>query len=220
MHVFDAHTHFFSRAFYEFQARQVPDADVPTLLEKMAGNGIDVPGESIHAHRDRIISDLDENGIDRAVSFASVPEEMEIVGEAAKTSDGRLVPYAMVNPKVSDTLKRFETLHDQYKFKGMLLFPAMQDFAIGGDIAAPGEGTPRPLRAALGDEPEQSVGPLERDGRCGGGVGGDRRGGRHSSPSGGGEPGALRAGPCEEPGCARCASTRGSKDSRGQRRVS
>ena len=136
MHVFDAHTHFFSRAFYEFQARQVPDGDVASLLERMTLSGLDVPTDSNEAHRDRIISDLDENGIDRAVTFASIPDEMEIVGEAAKTSDGRLVPYACVNPLASDTLKKFESLHGQYGFKGMLLFPAMHDYPIGGDAAS------------------------------------------------------------------------------------
>ena len=73
MHVFDAHTHFFSRTFYEYQARKAPSGDVQSLLDKMARAGIDVPGENMEAHRDRIISELDDNGIDRAVSFASVP---------------------------------------------------------------------------------------------------------------------------------------------------
>lgn len=136
MHVFDAHTHFFSRVFYEVQARQVPGGDVPSLLDKIQRNGIDVPGESAEAHRDRIISDLDDNGVDRVVTFASVPEEMEIVGEAANTSDGRLVPYAMVNPRATETLEKFESLAGRYAFKGMILFPAMHDYAIGGDEAA------------------------------------------------------------------------------------
>ena len=135
MYIFDAHTHFFSRTFYEFQAYQVPGGDPAALIQRMGANGIDVPGESNDAHRNRIISDLDENGIDRAVSFASIPDEMEIVGEAAKTSEGRLVPYAVVNPKSRETLDRFESLRDRYDFKGMLLFPAMHDYAIGGDEA-------------------------------------------------------------------------------------
>jgi predicted TIM-barrel fold metal-dependent hydrolase len=136
MHVFDAHTHFFSRAFYEYQARKAPAGDVPFLLEKMARSGIDVPGEGIEAHRDRIISDLDDNGIDRAVTFASVPDEMEIVGQAARSSDGRLVPYAAVNPMVPETLERFELLHSRYDYKGLILFPQAHDYAVGGEDAA------------------------------------------------------------------------------------
>jgi predicted TIM-barrel fold metal-dependent hydrolase len=136
MHVFDAHTHFFSRAFYEYQARKAPSGDVPSMLERMARAGIDVPGDNIEAHRDRIISQLDDNGIDRAVTFASVPDEMEIVGQAAGSSNGRLIPYANVNPTVPETLERFERLHGQYHYRGLILFPQAHDFAVGSDEAA------------------------------------------------------------------------------------
>jgi cytosine/adenosine deaminase-related metal-dependent hydrolase len=130
MHVFDAHTHFFSRVFYEYQARKAPAGDVPFLLDKMARSGIDVPGEDVEAHRDRIISQLDDNGVDRAVTFASVPDEMEVVGQAARSSDGRLVPFASVNPMVPETLKRFESLNDHYDYKGLILFPQAHDYAV------------------------------------------------------------------------------------------
>ena len=98
MHVFDSHTHFFSRTFYEFQVKQIPGGDGSALLDRLRRAGIDVPRESTSTHRDRIIAELDESGVDRAVTFASIPDEMEIVGEAAASSDGRLVPYAMVDP--------------------------------------------------------------------------------------------------------------------------
>jgi predicted TIM-barrel fold metal-dependent hydrolase len=136
MHIFDAHTHFFSRAFYEYQARQVEGGDVPTLLDKFMRNGVDVPGESHSAHRDRIIADLDQHGVDRAITFASIPEEMEIVGEAAAGSGGRLVPYATVNPTDPATLTRFEAAHERYRFHGIILFPAMHDYSVGDDAVA------------------------------------------------------------------------------------
>ena len=117
-------------------ARPRSESDVASLLEKMARAGIDVPGENVEAHRDRIISELDDNGIDRAVTFASVPDEMEIVGQAAKSSGGRLVPYAAVNPTVPETLKRFESLHTHYDYKGIVLFPQAHDYAVGGEEAA------------------------------------------------------------------------------------
>jgi predicted TIM-barrel fold metal-dependent hydrolase len=149
MHVFDAHTHFFSRAFYEFQARQVPNGDVAALLEKLGRSGVDVPGESTAAHRDRIIADLDENGIDRAVTFASIPDEMDIVGEAAGASGGRLVPFAAVDPTSPASLAKLESLQPLCGFKGVLLFPAMHDYAIGGDEAASALDLARRLRLVV-----------------------------------------------------------------------
>jgi predicted TIM-barrel fold metal-dependent hydrolase len=136
MHVFDAHTHFFSRTFYEYQARKAPAGDVPALLEKMTRAGIDIPGENVEAHRDRIISELDDNGIDRAVTFASVTDELEVVGQAARSSNGRLIPYGSVNPTLPETLSRYESLHTHYDYKGLILFPQAHDYAVGGEEAA------------------------------------------------------------------------------------
>ena len=136
MYVFDAHTHFFSRTFYEQQAKLRPERDILEMLDRMRTAGIEIPGEDNDAHRKRIVAELDENGIDCAVSFASVPEEMEVVGRAAGTSGGRLVPYAVVNPTVRETLDRFESLRARYNFKGIVLFPAMHGYHIGDDVAA------------------------------------------------------------------------------------
>jgi len=130
-HIFDTHTHFFSRAFYEYQAEQVPNGNVYELLEKMARHGIEIPDEDPLKHRDRFIAELDANGVTRSVLFASVPAEMEAVGEAARTSDGRFFPYAAVNPKAPETIDKLSSLQAKYQFKGMLLFPAMHGYAIG-----------------------------------------------------------------------------------------
>ena len=135
--VFDAHTHFFSRAFYVAQAQQARLPDVPKLLDKMQRYGIDVPGEDHAAHCERIISELDAHGVDRAVTFASVPTELEIVGQAAAASRGRLIPYAIVNPLAPATVEQLERVQGQYNFRGMLLFPAMHDYAIGDASVAP-----------------------------------------------------------------------------------
>ncbi len=174
MHIFDTHLHFFSRAFYEFQAGQVEGGDVAALLERLIRNGIEVPGDDMAALRDRIIADLDAHGINRAVTFASVPGEMEVVGEAALTSGGRLIPFAMVDPTQPQTLDKLESLQERYHFRGMLLFPAMRDYGIGDDVAVPALDLARKhgmlvfvhcgllrlnVRAALGLEPEF---PLDR----------------------------------------------------------
>lgn len=133
-HIFDTHTHFFSRAFYEYQAEQVPGGNVYELLEKMARHGIEIPDADPLKHRDRFITELDANGVTRAVVFASVPDEMEAVGEAARTSEGRLYPYAAVNPRAPETIEKLASLQDTYRFRGMLLFPAMHGYSIGDPV--------------------------------------------------------------------------------------
>jgi predicted TIM-barrel fold metal-dependent hydrolase len=134
MRIFDCHTHFFSRTFFETQAAQVPGADVPRLLEELEAKGMEVPGDDA-SHRERILADLDRNGVARAVCFASVPQEMKAVAEAAYESDGRLVPYAVVDPRDVATVERFDTLQPHYAFQGLMLFPAMHDFGIGDEVA-------------------------------------------------------------------------------------
>jgi hypothetical protein len=89
--IFDAHTHFFSREFYEYQTTLVA-ATEPRLLQRIQAGGFEVPGRTARAHLARWLGELDRNGVARVVTFASVPTEMNVVGEAAAASDGRLVP--------------------------------------------------------------------------------------------------------------------------------
>jgi hypothetical protein len=128
--IFDAHTHFFSREFYEFQTTLIPGADSGAVLERIRAGGIEIPAPDARAHLARWIAELDRNGVARAVTFASVPAEMKVVGEAAAVSGGRLVPFAMVNPRVPETPTTLETLQPTLRFRGMILFPAMHDCPI------------------------------------------------------------------------------------------
>lgn len=135
MEIFDCHTHFFSRTFYETQAAQVPGGDVEVLLAGLSEEGMEVPGEEVAPHRDRIVADLEKNGVSHAVIFASVPQEIKIVAEAAFDSGGKLVPFAVVDPRDPVTLENLDLLQPHYAFRGMMLFPAMHDFGIGDRIA-------------------------------------------------------------------------------------
>jgi predicted TIM-barrel fold metal-dependent hydrolase len=128
--IFDAHTHFFSREFYEFQTTLVPGADRAALLDRIHAGGINVPGRNAADQMARWLAELDKNGVAHAVTFASVPAEMKVVGEAAAASGGRLVPFAMVNPRAPETLTTLESLQPTLRFRGMALFPAMHDYSI------------------------------------------------------------------------------------------
>lgn len=136
MQVLDSHVHFFSRIFYERQAAEARPDNVEGLIDRLNVSGIDVPEDDHIALRDRLILEFDENGVEHALVFASVPEETAVVGEAAYTSDGRMSAFATVNPKQPETLSNLEKLHTRYEFTGMILFPAMHDFGIGEDDAA------------------------------------------------------------------------------------
>lgn len=136
MQVIDSHVHFFSRIFYECQAAEARPDDVAGMMTRMETSGVDVPDSNHIALRDRLIMEFDVNGVEHALVFASVPEEMAVVGEAAFTSDGRMSAFATVNPKKTETLRNLETSHAKFAFTGMILFPAMHDFGIGDDDAA------------------------------------------------------------------------------------
>lgn len=137
MNIFDSHTHFFGREFFEFQTSLVPGGDRTELLERIRAGGIEVPDENWREHRDRILADMDRHGVTRAVMFASAPPEMQSVGEAASGSDGRLVPFVMINPRIPAAIQLLDTVQPRWNFRGMVLFPAAGDYDIGEPLAAP-----------------------------------------------------------------------------------
>lgn len=130
MTIFDAHTHFFGREFYEFQATLVDGADSAETLERFRAGGVEVPGPDAGAHAARWLRELDRHRIARAILFASVPAEMAVVGGVAAASHGRFVPFTVVNPMAPATLDALTSLQPRFGFRGMLLFPAMHDYSI------------------------------------------------------------------------------------------
>ena len=130
MKVFDSHTHFFGREFFEFQATLVNGADPAATLDRIRVGGTEVPEADASAHAARWIREMDRHRIARAVLFASVPAEMIVVAEVAAASDGRFVPFAVVNPKVQVTLTALRALQPRFGFRGMLFFPAMHEYSI------------------------------------------------------------------------------------------
>ena len=130
MALIDAHTHFFSRGFFEDLAGQSPQpGTVAERLERVAEQtGLALPDADTGAHCQRWLEALDAGGVDHAVTFASLPSEADAVAEAVALAKGRLTGYALVNPladkKGAMTRAHFETRG----FRGILLFPAMHHF--------------------------------------------------------------------------------------------
>jgi hypothetical protein len=128
--IFDAHVHFFGREFYDFQTTLVSREDPETVLGRIRAGGVEVPGPDARAHAARWMAELDRHGIERAVIFASCPTEMKAVGEVAAAHRDRVSAYTVVNPLAPATLDLVESLQPRARFKGILLFPAMHDYAI------------------------------------------------------------------------------------------
>lgn len=140
----DFHSHFFSRPFFQALASQSPlTGDVESRIQAVAARaGIEVPAESVPAHAARWIAELDRHGVDHLCTFASAPEEIPAVVEAAALSRGRLSAFALVNPRVEGAAGRVRALLAKNAIRGVLVFPAMHHFRIDGPEA-------RELLAAL-----------------------------------------------------------------------
>ncbi len=128
--IFDAHVHFFGREFYAFQTTLVAREDPEVIFGRIRAGGFEIPGADAKAHAARWIAELDRNRVDRAVIFASSPNEVEVVGAAVKSYPRRLYPYALVNPKAAAQVELLDKLQSQFHFKGILLFPALHEFSM------------------------------------------------------------------------------------------
>jgi predicted TIM-barrel fold metal-dependent hydrolase len=136
MEIFDAHTHFFRREFYEFHTARRPDGTSEILPKRVEDFGSENLPDNAVEYFTRVLDNLDSCGVKRAVTYASVSQEMGTVGEAARVSLGRLVPYASVNPLSTSSMETLRKLQPLFRFRGLVLFPAMHDYPIGGDAAA------------------------------------------------------------------------------------
>ncbi len=139
MTIIDFHTHFFSSSFFKTLAVQSPLAGDPEQKLRViaAKTGIEIPSDDLGDHVARWTREMDRHGVERCASFASVPEEVGAVGEAAAMSKGRLVPIAFVNPRVEGAAARVRSLLAEKGFKGVLVFPAMHHFHIGAPECRP-----------------------------------------------------------------------------------
>jgi hypothetical protein len=138
MAIVDFHMHFFSRPFFDALAAQSPQPGTPReRLERVSERtGIELPPDDLDEHLGRWLSEMDRHGVDHMAAFASLPEEIPAVAEAAARSDGRLSPFALVNPKAEGAPHKVRGLLEDQGFKGVILFPALHHYHVGGPGAA------------------------------------------------------------------------------------
>ena len=138
MSVVDFHVHFFARTFFETLAAQSPQPGTAEerLARVLETTGIELPPADVGQHLDRWVAEFDRCDVEHAAVFASVPEEVPDVAAAAARSGGRLSPFALVNPKVEGAHQKVRGLIEDKGFKGVILFPAMHHYHVGGPGAA------------------------------------------------------------------------------------
>lgn len=139
MQVVDFHSHFFCRTYFETLAAQSPrpGTSAEKLKELASKTGVEIPPPSVAEHLARWIAELDRHRVEHLCTFASAPEELPAVMEAAQLSNGRVSAFALVNPKVEGVAERVRGLLAERKIRGVLVFPAMHHFEICGPEAKP-----------------------------------------------------------------------------------
>jgi hypothetical protein len=117
--VSDAHTHFFSRRFFESLATQTEKGagDVAALL------GWDLPPADPAELARTWTAQLDAHGVSRAALIASIPGDESSVLAARRAYPGRILAYAMVNP-LSENASVAAGL------QAICLFPAMHRYSL------------------------------------------------------------------------------------------
>ncbi len=124
--VFDMHTHFFGPEFFRVLAAAAhPRGETEPGFARLRAGGIEVPRVSAAEHARRWVAEMDRHGVDRMVTFASLPEEMPSVAEGTEAAGGRLIPFCLVDPARPDAAGRVAELAGGYGVRGLVLFPAM-----------------------------------------------------------------------------------------------
>jgi len=128
--ILDAHTHFFSRAFFDglveqaAEARATPSEELWPLVE----GAIELPDPDPVRHAERWVAELDRHGVRAAVTFASLPGEAAAVAAGCRAAAGRLVPYLAVDPTTEAGLAAGRRGLEELGYRGILLFPALHHF--------------------------------------------------------------------------------------------
>ncbi len=136
MTVCDAHCHFFSSRFLEIltkDRRDLPPGEQAAVVATLLG--WEPPG-SPAALAARWVAELDRHSVARAAVIASVPGDEESVAEAIAKHPSRLVGFFMLNPSAADAAERLSRALDDWKLRGVCLFPAMHHYRLDDERVA------------------------------------------------------------------------------------
>ncbi len=139
MTLYDSHLHFFSYDFFAALARlKSANADLDNVLAELASRTkLTLPERAVHAHLDKWLAELDRHNVARAIIFASVPEEVEAVGEALQLARGRLAGFFLMNPLAQESATRVQQISAKYGYRGVMLFPALHHYHVNDEALLP-----------------------------------------------------------------------------------
>jgi len=139
MDVIDFHMHLFSRGYFEALASQSPRSGsvADKLAQLAAATGIELPAADLAVHTSRWLAQMDAHGVEHMCAFASAPEEAEALAQATRLAQGRITPFALVNPKSPGAAERADTLLGAQGFRGVLLFPALHHYRLSDEACRP-----------------------------------------------------------------------------------
>ncbi len=126
--IFDAHVHFFSPAFFRALNDQLEQGEHAS--HDAAGQlGWHAP-ETPEALADRWVSEMDRNGVSRAMLIASTLGDATSVGVAVERHPDRFRTVYMLNPMLPGADMRLSAAISEHRASGFFLFPAMHHYSV------------------------------------------------------------------------------------------
>ncbi|MBN8707363.1 MAG: amidohydrolase family protein [Bacteroidetes bacterium] len=127
MKFFDFHTHLFSYDYFQGLFKISPLAnDTEQLYNRILDAGIEIPPKNVQQQINLLYAQMEENNVDRIVSFASSPDEIPTLA-ALLPSNPRITGFAIFNPVAENALSVLDQLKEK-NFKGLVLFPVMHRY--------------------------------------------------------------------------------------------
>ena len=127
--ILDAHTHFFSRKFFDTLIVQSPQFKGETDPYKRAAEltGWTMPPADLTTvWKD----EFDKHSVSAAMMIASVPGDEESIAAAVTAFPDRIIGGFMFDPTKPDAEKRAKRAFDELKLKVICLFPTMHHYSV------------------------------------------------------------------------------------------
>jgi len=138
LEVFDAHTHFFSRKFFETLISQSTQlGKEPNAIERVGEmTGWTMPPRDPAELAATWAAEFDRHGVSGALMIASVPGDEESVAAAVEAFPGRIAGAFMFDPTKPDAESRARRAFDDLGLRVVCLFPAMHNYSMAENEGA------------------------------------------------------------------------------------